>query len=261
MTDLCFSLQNAIYVNDEAQNFEGPLSLILILLSKNKIEIRDIKIADILEQYLAYLEKMQTLDLEVSSEFVQMASHLLLIKTKMLLSSEETVSELEELMQSLERLKARDTLAALLTVVPVMKAMSRRGLMYHTKPPEVLTRDINKDYSYSHSPVQLLQSLYKLFLFNGGPDEDNFFLPSIPRPITYSIKLKSRQIIELLAERELSLKQCYSICNSKSELIATFISILELCNAEILMLSEKDDDLFISFLGGDSEEIIELMEG
>ena len=56
-----------------------------MLLSKNKIEIRDIRISDILDQYLDYLEKMQQMDLEIASEFVQMAAHLLYIKTRMLL--------------------------------------------------------------------------------------------------------------------------------------------------------------------------------
>ncbi len=103
-----FYLEGVIHDKDEMQDFEGPLSLILMLLSKNKIEIRDIVISDILEQYLAYLDKMQSMDLEIASEFVQMASHLLYIKTRMLLAQEEEVSELEVLLQSLEQLKAKD---------------------------------------------------------------------------------------------------------------------------------------------------------
>ena len=98
---------------NELQDFSGPLSLILMLLSKNKIEIRDIKIAEILDQYLEYLDEMEKMDLEIASEFVQMASHLLYIKTRTLLAGEEEVSELEELMSSLEQLKCRDVFAAL----------------------------------------------------------------------------------------------------------------------------------------------------
>ena len=109
-----FHLEAVVHERDELQDFEGPLSLILLLLQKNKIEIRDIRIADILDQYLAWLEEMQRMDLEVASEFVQMAAHLLYIKTRTLLSSdEEEVSELELLMQSLEQLKAKDTLSVI----------------------------------------------------------------------------------------------------------------------------------------------------
>ena len=58
-----FYLEGVIHDKSEIQDFEGPLSLILMLLSKNKIEIRDIVISDILDQYLAYLDEMQSMDL------------------------------------------------------------------------------------------------------------------------------------------------------------------------------------------------------
>lgn len=84
---------------DALENFVGPLDLILYLLSKNKIAIQDIKIADILDQYLAYIEQRQKMDLEVASEFVAMAAHLVYIKTRMLLSmeDEEAKSEMDQL--------------------------------------------------------------------------------------------------------------------------------------------------------------------
>ena len=75
--------------NAEPEDFTGPLDVILLLLSKNKIEIRDIQISVILEQYLAYLDEMKRMDLEIASEFITMASQLVLIKTKMLLSEAE----------------------------------------------------------------------------------------------------------------------------------------------------------------------------
>ena len=108
-----YHLEGVIRSKEEMEDFEGPLNLILMLLSKNKIEIRDIQISEILEQYLAYLAQMEAMDLEVASEFVQMAAHLLYIKTKMLLSSQEEVSELELLLTSLEQLKAKDAYAGI----------------------------------------------------------------------------------------------------------------------------------------------------
>ena len=105
MDNPSYHLEGVIHDRDELSDFEGPLSLILMLLAKNKIEIRDIKIADILDQYLEYLQKMQSMDLEIASEFVQMASHLLYIKTRTLLTSdEEEVSELEMLIASLNEM-------------------------------------------------------------------------------------------------------------------------------------------------------------
>ena len=88
MENPTFHLEGIIKSKNEMEDFEGPLSLILMLLAKNKIEIRDIRISDILDQYLDYISKMQEMDLEVASEFVQMASHLVYIKTRSLLTGE-----------------------------------------------------------------------------------------------------------------------------------------------------------------------------
>ena len=99
MEDPTYHLEGVIRNREEMQDFEGPLSLILMLLSKNKIAIRDIKISEILDQYLTYLAQMERMDLEIASEFVQMASYLLYIKTRTLLAAE---SEL------LDRLSAPD---------------------------------------------------------------------------------------------------------------------------------------------------------
>ena len=91
------------------EDFEGPLDLILFLLNKNKIEIQDIPIALILDQYLAYLEQRKQMDLEVASEFVTMAAHLMYIKTRMLLSIEDEEARriLDEELYGMERVKQR----------------------------------------------------------------------------------------------------------------------------------------------------------
>ena len=120
MENPTFHLEGVVKSRDDVQDFEGPLSLILMLLSKNKIEIRDISISDILDQYLAYLDEMQRMDLEVASEFVQMAAYLLYIKTRTLLAAEEEVTELEQLMSSLEQLKAKDAHEAVKTVLSAL---------------------------------------------------------------------------------------------------------------------------------------------
>ena len=91
MANPVFKLEGVVHERsaETLQDFEGPLDLILFLLSKNKIEIQDIPIALILDQYLAYLKQRKQLDLEVASEFITMAAHLMYIKTRMLLSLED----------------------------------------------------------------------------------------------------------------------------------------------------------------------------
>ena len=80
MDDPSFYLEGIVREKDELKDFEGPLSLILMLLQKNKIEIREIRVSEILDQYLDYLAEMQKMDLEVTSEFVRMASYLLYLR-------------------------------------------------------------------------------------------------------------------------------------------------------------------------------------
>ena len=92
-----YHLEKVIRSREEgAEDFNGPLDLILSLLAKNKMEIQDIQISLILEQYLAWMDKRRSLELEVASEFVTMAAQLMFIKTRMLLSihDEEAISEL-----------------------------------------------------------------------------------------------------------------------------------------------------------------------
>ena len=87
--------------------FEGPLDLLLFLIDKNKLDIYDIPIVLITEQYMEYIRNMDTKDMDVMSEFLVMAATLVKIKSKMLLPRDETKQEEEDPRQELvERLKA-----------------------------------------------------------------------------------------------------------------------------------------------------------
>lgn len=259
MEDLTFHLEGVVKERNELQDFSGPLSLILMLLSKNKIEIRDIKIAEILDQYLAYLDEMEKMDLEIASEFVQMASHLLYIKTKTLLAGEEEVSELEELMTSLEQLKCRDIYAALQKVTPEMKKASETGLLYYAKLPEPLPKQ-KSEYEYRHSPADLFKALLTVVSRGGTAAPQEYIRQIAPSRIVYEVRTKSREIISMLQSGEKALKELYNSCKSRSELVATFISVLELCSVGSVLLTDVSGDYMISFTGGDIEEILRKIE-
>ncbi len=255
-----FYLEGVIHDKSEMQDFEGPLSLILMLLSKNKIEIRDIVISDILDQYLAYLDKMQSMDLEIASEFVQMAAHLLYIKTRMLLTQEEEVSELEVLLQSLEQLKAKDSFAAIQQVTPDLKKASELGLLYYAKLPEPLPRT-TREYEYRHEPVDLLRALYRVYSRGGKtPEQEDGIGAAIPRRIIYSVRSKSRQILERLRDGESTLEELYRACASRSEVVATFVSVLELISMGSVSIDREDEHYRVRFVGGDVDEILEKIE-
>lgn len=257
MENPSFFLESVVRDRDELQNFEGPLSLILMLLQKNRIEIRDIKIGDILDQYLAYLEKMQSMDLEIASEFVQMASHLLYIKTRTLLAPEPgEVSELELLMSSLEQLKAKDVYAGIQKVTPELKKAGELGMLYFPKMPEPLP-STSKEYTYRHEPVDLLKAFYRIYSRVGKAAVDESVTSAMPHRIVYSVKDKSRQLLTLLRTGSLSLQTLYSACRTRSEVIATFVSVLELCGMGSVSVVRTEDDYLVRFTGGDVEEIME----
>ncbi|MGI5977105.1 MAG: segregation and condensation protein A [Candidatus Limivicinus sp.] len=260
MENPSFHLEGVVREKDELQDFEGPLSLILMLLSKNKIEIKDIKIADILDQYLEYLAEMQSMDLEIASEFIQMASHLLYIKTKTLLTAEEEVSELELLKASLEQLKARDVYASVQSVVPQLREASKKGMLYFAKLPEPMPRSL-KEYNYSHEPVDLLKAMFSIYSKGGKAPDQEILRPYIPKRIIYSVKDKGRQILNLLRGGEVRLNELYRSCRTKSELVAAFMSVLELCSMGSISIEKLENDVEVDyklkFSGGDIDEIIE----
>ncbi len=260
MENPTFHLEGVVKSRDDVQDFEGPLSLILMLLSKNKIEIRDISISDILDQYLAYLDEMQRMDLEVASEFVQMAAYLLYIKTRTLLAAEEEVTELEQLMSSLEQLKAKDAHEAVKTVLPALSELSAQGMLLWTRPQEPVA-PAAKGYDYRHEGADLLRALYTVFSRSDaklpGPPE---LRALAPKRIVYGVRDKSREIIRILSEGPTTLRSLYEAGHSRSEVVATFLSVLELCSMGSVLISEEEGELLLTFAGGDTESIIEAIE-
>jgi Uncharacterized conserved protein len=230
-----------------------------MLLSKNKIEIRDIQISRLLEQYLEFISDMQELDLEIASEFVQMASHLVYIKTRMLLPREEDeVSELDELMDSLEKIKHRDSYVQIKSVTDEFEKSLEVGTRMLSKYPETFKK--SREYVYMHDSIELLSAFQSIALRAAALPDDRTG-EAIPKPITYGVRDKSRQLIEnmRLAEHGVLLMDLYGMCKSRTELVATFISVLELCSMGSLCLrpEEEGGSLRAWFMGdGDVEAIL-----
>ena len=146
-----YHLQNVVHAKQTLEDFDGPLDVILLLLSKNKIEIQDISISSILEQYLAWLDERKRMDMEVASEFIAMASHLMYIKTRMLLSEAEKAeaeSEMEELIASLRQRQRKDAYEQIKIACGALALRNDIGLGMFPKQPEPLRRD--QTYRYQH---------------------------------------------------------------------------------------------------------------
>ena len=225
--------------SEEMEDFEGPLDVIFLLLSKNKIEIQDVSITAILEQYLAYLDEMKRLDMEIASEFITMASHLMLIKTKMLLSAaeqEEAENELDLLRQSLVERRRKEAMEQIRRAVAVLEPRNDIGRCVFTKEPEPLKRA--QGYRYQHDPSDLLRAMAAIAERSSNqlpPPTANFrgIVGKEPYPVTR----KSVEVLRHLVLRGVErLKNLFRGNRSRSEVVATFLAILELCKSNRVVL-------------------------
>ena len=227
--------------SDTPEDFEGPLDVIFLLLSKNKIEIQDVSITAILEQYLAYLEEMKRLDMEIASEFITMASHLMLIKTKMLLSAAEAAeaeSELDLLRQSLVERKRKEAMDQIRLAVTELEPRNEIGRCLFTKEPEPLRRD--KTYRYQHDVRDLLRAIDMMIERSQRqlpPPTANFM--GIVGKEPYPIGRKTGEVLRQLVLRGVErLKNLFRGNKSRSEVVATFLAILDLCKTNAVVLED-----------------------
>ncbi len=227
--------------NEGMEDFEGPLDVIFLLLSKNKIEIQDVSITAILEQYLAYLDEMKRLDMEIASEFITMASHLMLIKTKMLLSAAEAAeaeSELDLLRQSLVERRRKEAMEQIRSAVTILEPRNEIGRCLFSKDPEPLKREAG--YRYQHHVNDLLRALDNIAERNQRqlpPPTVNF--RGIVGKEPYPVNRKAGDVLRRLLLRGVErLKNLFKGNKSRSEVVATFLAILELCKTNSVTLED-----------------------
>ena len=244
MTEPQYRLEGIVRTrSEEMEDFEGPLDVIFLLLSKNKIEIQDVSITAILEQYLAYLEEMKRLDMEIASEFITMASHLMLIKTKMLLSAAEQAeaqTELDLLRQSLIERQRKEVLEQIRLAVATLEQRNEIGRCIFTKDPEPLRKD--QSYRYRHESVDLLLALDAITERNQRqlpPPASNFM--GIVGKERYPVSKKAGEVLRrLLLNGFQRLKGLFKGNKSRSEIVATFLAVLDLCKTNSVLLEDDD---------------------
>ena len=238
---------------DDTEDFEGPLTLILQLLSKNKIEIRDIQISLILDQYLEYLDNMAAMDLDIASEFVAMASHLVYIKTRMLLDTKEEISELDELISSLESLKAKSVYTQIKDMSATFLEMYKKGAGLMPKAPEYIPAA--KEYRYFHEKEDLLKAITSVL----AKEDGQINLPAgrtfkMPERMIYPVSEKSDEIVSNLRKnKKRRLFDMFSQCKTRSELVATFLSVLELCKNGAIFLTGEGEDICVNAVNMEEE--------
>ena len=158
-------------------------------------------------------------------------------------------------MSSLEQLKCRDAFAAVKENIPAMARQLEAGALLFSTPQEPLPK--YGEYDYRHQSWELLAALAGM-LRKGVPVSEEAAPVPVPRPIVYSVRDKGRQLIGILRARgRTSLRELYAMAVTRSELVATFLSLLTMCSQGNVTIDREGEDYAVRFTGGDEEAILE----
>ena len=215
--------------------FEGPLDLLLALIQKNKVSITDIPIALICDQYMEYLAEAERMDLEIATEFIVMASELMLIKSKMLLPHEEgTENDPRREIQNALLLHQQAKLAAE-KLKPMYDDYSGRFVKGQDSVPPEKGLPLDLDPSLLVKALNAVLRRIKVAEALRKPQE--LVNPLIKHKIV-SVEEKIEEICTLLEEHEeASLFFLLKDADSRSELVARFMGILELIKIQRIKIT------------------------
>lgn len=219
------------------ENFEGPLDLLCHLVEKNKMNICDIRINDITNQYLDYLQAMQEMNLEVTSEFITMASRLIYLKSKTLLPSlvEDDKEEEIDLVQMLLEYKRYKEISKLLRE----EMIEFGGKIY--KMPEKIDLPKNKlELTYDK---EIIPNTYMSFLSREkekkNVNADNVKKLAVEEKVTIISKIKDI-LKQLIKKPSFVFNKIFNLqSKSKVEVTTAFLSMLELSRKNKITISQS----------------------
>lgn len=216
-------------------SFEGPLDLLLTLISKNKIDIYDIQISDLVGQYLEQIKTMQENQLDIESEFLTMASRLVYIKSVMLLPKYE--EEAEELKKELT--------GQLIEYAACRRIAEKLSTMYDY---DTFFRGASPvDYDLTYNRIHPSTDIVKGYISAVGrgkrrlPPPESAFSGIVSRKI---VSVNSRIIYvmrRLWKGKRLEYHELFEACDGKSELVATFLATLELVKGKRVRVEGNGD--------------------
>lgn len=232
--------------NIQLQVYEGPLDLLYDLISKQKIDIKDISIIEITKQYIQYLSMLEKMDLEITSEFITMASKLLEIKSKYLLYKQKDDEEIEdprlELARQLEEYK-KFKLAA----EELRENISYVNELFYRKKEEII---VDESVDLSDISIEAIKNILPYILkvkTSESEEVKDERLDKIVKGRIISVEEKINYIRNIINEKsEVRFTKVIEECD-KDEVIATFLSILELIKAKEIIVAQDIffDDILI----------------
>ena len=231
-------------------SFEGPLDLLLHLIKESKVDIWDIKIVDITDQYLNYIKSMESLNLNIASEYLVMAAELIEMKSSILLPKPKIEEdEYEE--------DPRDLLIQRLLeyrqykeVTVNFKELEEERKQVYTKMAENLKNYQGKEnHSITDIDLDVLMEAFKKFLER---KEDERPIKTTVTTKEYSVKQRSREIRSLLkSKKNVKFEELFEI-RKKDYIVVTFLSILSMCKRQELEITQPGnfDEIYLNLKGG-----------
>ncbi|WDV47916.1 segregation/condensation protein A [Clostridiaceae bacterium M8S5] len=225
-------------------SFEGPLDLLLHLIDKSEVDIYDISIAEITDQYIEYLKKMEELDLEITSEFLVMAATLLEIKSKMLLPiekkeklfDEDEIDPRQELIEKLIEYRRFKAAAIELKDREVIQSM------IYSKPREDIAELIDDAVQLSIDGIELntlVNALHKLMKKNRQTISEPTFTNINRDSITIEESMDNI-LATLYIVKNISFEDIFKETTNRFEIVVTFLALLELIKLEKISVKQEN---------------------
>ena len=234
-------------------NFEGPLDLLCHLIDKNKMDIYDIKINEIADQYIEYLNQMEEMNLDIASEFLIMASTLIYLKSKSLLpkqdEEEEELTEEELIQRIIEYKKYKEIIKKL----RVNYEENSKSFFKMPEQIELSKKQIEKAYE-----KDLIPNLYKK-LWNKNKEKINKNAENIQKiAITesYTVTSKVKEMFKaLIKNNKFVFNKLFSIEeHNKQEVVTAFSGLLEMSKRD--KVNTKQEDLFEDIIVEKKKKIV-----
>ena len=229
-------------LNYKIEVFEGPMDLLLHLISKHKLNIYDIPIVELVEQYLDYVNEMKNQDLEIASEFLDMAARLVYIKTVSLLPVYEEGDKLRQELSGelIEYAECKRVAQALATQADGFNCISRPQSYF----------EVDMTYTRVHESLELLNAYMRVVgkrLRKIPPPFDSFKAIVVKKIVSVSDKIKG--IVSLLSEdKKHKFTDIISLSESRSDMVAAFLAILELAKTKHIYLSGDGENMEIELI-------------
>ena len=231
------------------ERFDGPLDLLLHLISKNKVSIYDIPIAEILEQYMAVLREAERMDLDVAGDFIAMAAQLMYIKSKMLLPQREEKPEedpragLVELLLEYQRLKS---------VTAFFAERNEDGRDIFTKQPE---RRPDEPVEYHHTVNDLIHAANKMLRRTRHrlPPPASAFRGIVghePAPVEGRVTAILKRLVHRF---RVPFARLFEDARDRSEIVATFLAVLELSKNHRIRLEGDGEEMELMLTNDNTE--------